>query len=184
MLTRNEALELVRGHSRKKNMEYHMIEVESIMRALAEFLGEDREMWGLTGLLHDIDFEETEKIPSEHGLKAEGILKGLVQQDVIEAIKAHNFDYTGIFPESKMAKGLIASDAVAGLLVACALVMPSKRMADVRVETVVKKFREADFARRVDRTRILYCEQLGLDKETFINIALEGLMTISSVVGM
>ena len=184
MLNRNEALNLVRTRVRKKNMEYHMVEVESIMRALAEFLGEEKERWGLTGLLHDIDFEETEKIPSEHGVRAEGILKGFVQQDVIEAIKAHNFDYTGVSPESKMAKGLIASDAVAGLLVACALVMPSKRIAEVRVETVVKKFRETDFAKRVDRNRILHCEQLGLDKEVFIRIALEGLMAISSEVGI
>jgi putative nucleotidyltransferase with HDIG domain len=184
MLTRIEALELVRSHSRKKYMEYHMVEVEAIMRALARSLGEDVETWGLTGLLHDIDFEETEKIPSAHGMRAEGILKGLVKADEIEAIKAHNFDHTKVFPESKMAKGLIASDAVAGLLVACALVMPSKRIADVKVETVVKKFKETDFARRIDRNRILYCEQLGLDREVFIRLALEGLTAISSEVGI
>jgi len=99
MLSRNEALDLVRTHTRKKNMKYHMVEVESIMRRLAEFLGEDKEELGLTGLLHDVDFEETEKMPSEHGLRAEGILKGLVHQEVIDAIKAHNFDYAGVFPQ-------------------------------------------------------------------------------------
>ena len=102
----------------------------------------------------------------------------------MDAVKAHNFDYTMVLPESKLAKSLIASDAIAGLLVACALVMPLKKLFEIKIETVAKKFKDKDFARGVDRNRILYCEKIGLDKNEFITIALEGLKKIDSEIGL
>jgi putative nucleotidyltransferase with HDIG domain len=181
MLSREEALDLVKKLVSRRNVIYHMLAVEVIMRSVAKHLQEDEELWGLVGLLHDIDYEKTEAMPEKHGLLAEEILKGLIPDDLIKSIKTHNSHYTGIIPETTMEKALIACDAISGLLVACALVMPSKRAVDVKVETVVKKFKDKDFARGADRERILVCEEIGIPKEEFFAIALDGLKTLQMI---
>jgi len=183
-LTRDEAYNLVESKIKRKNIVKHMLAVEAIMKSLAEYFGEDKEIWGLTGLLHDVDFEEVGENFSMHGLKAEEILKGLVPDEVIQAIKAHNYEYTGVQPKTRMEKALIAADAVSGLLVACALVMPSKKLEEVKINTLNKKFKQKDFARNVDRNRINFCEEIGLSKEKFFEIALNGLKKISQTLGI
>jgi putative nucleotidyltransferase with HDIG domain len=184
MLTRPEALGLIERNISKRNVIYHMIAVEAIMRSIAKNLGEDDERWGLVGLLHDIDYEKTETAPERHALLAEDSLNGLVDSEVIRAIKSHNFEHTGCKPETRMEKALIAADAVSGLLIACALVMPSKKLMDVKVESVVRKFKDKDFARGAHRERMLYCEQIGLSKEKFFEIALTGLKEHAEEIGL
>lgn len=161
-----------------------MLAVEAIMRSVAEHLGEDQEKWGLVGLLHDIDYEKTESTPEKHSLVAEEILKGTLPEELVKAIKSHNFKYTGVKPENCMEKALIACDAISGLLVACALVMPSKKLEDVKVETVTKKFKDKDFARGADRERILFCEEIGIPRDRFFEIALNGLKKIAVEIGL
>ena len=184
MLTREEAFNLVKKNVTKRNIVYHILAVEAIMKSLAKHFGNNEYLWGLTGLLHDIDYEKTEGTPEKHTFLAEDILKGLVPKEVIRTIKAHNYQYTQIKPETKMEKALIACDAVSGLLVACALVMPSKKLADVKVKTVMKKFKAKDFARGVDRNKLLFCEEIGIPREKFFEIALNGLKNISSEIGL
>jgi putative nucleotidyltransferase with HDIG domain len=184
MMTHAQALELVKKNVAKNNVVYHMIAVEAIMNASAKQLGEDKDRWGLIGLLHDIDYEKTETTPEQHSLLAENMLKDVVDADMIRAIKSHNFEYTGTKPETKMEKALIAADAVSGLLIACALVMPSKKLADVKVESVGKKFKDKDFARGADRERMLFCEQIGIPREKFFEVALNGLKESASQIGL
>ena len=184
MLKREEALNLVKQHVSKRNIVYHMLAVEAIMRSLARHFGEDEEKWGLVGLIHDIDYEKTEATPEKHSLVAEQILKEELPEELLRAIKAHNFRHTGVKPESRMEKALIASDAISGLLVACALVMPSKKLSDVKVETVAKKFKDKDFARGAERDRILLCEEIGVSREQFFELALNGLKEISQEIGL
>jgi len=184
MLTREEALNLVKKNVTKRNIVYHMLAVEAIMRSLAKHFGEDEYLWGLTGLLHDIDYGKTEGTPEKHGILAEEILRELVSKELIRAIKAHNFQHTHIKPETRMEKALIACDAVSGLLVACALVMPSKKLADVKIKTVMKKFKDKDFARGANRERILFCEEIGVPIEKFFENALTGLKNISTEIGL
>ena len=105
-LTRDEAYNLVESKIKRKNIVKHMLAVEAIMRSLAEYFGEDKEIWGLTGLLHDVDFEEVGENFSMHGLKAEEILKGLVPDEVIQAIKAHNYMHTDQIPTTALDKAL------------------------------------------------------------------------------
>lgn len=184
-LTREEALKLVKENVPKRNFVYHMLAVEAIMKELAKHFGEDEQVWGLVGLLHDIDYAKTEGTPEKHAVLAEEILKEIdLPEKLIRAIKAHNFDYTHIKPETKMEKALIASDAISGLLIACALVMPSKKLTDVKVKTVIKKFKAKDFAKGVDRDRILFCEEIGISREKFFEIALNGLRNISAEIGL
>lgn len=184
LLTRTEALDLVKKNVSKRNIVYHVIAVEAIMRAIAKHLGEKEDEWGSVGLLHDIDYERTETTPKQHSLLAERMLEDFVTRDVIKAIKTHNFEHTGVKPETKMEKALIAADAASGLLVACALVMPSKKLADVKVESVARKFKDKDFARGADRERILFCEQIGVPKEKFLEIALNGLKETAAQIGL
>lgn len=184
MLTREEALDLIKRNVSRRNVVYHMLAVEAIMRSLASYLGENEDLWGLTGLLHDIDYEKTERTPERHATLAKSILKNAVPREVHRAIKSHNFQYTHITPETKMEKALIACDAISGLLVACALVMPSKKLRDVKVKTVTKKFKAKDFARGADRKRILFCEEIGVPKEEFFEIALNGLKNVAAELGL
>jgi putative nucleotidyltransferase with HDIG domain len=183
-LNREEALELVKTNVRNQNIVRHMIAVEGIMKTLAEYFGEDECLWGVTGLVHDIDYEKTAENFEKHGILAEEMLKGKVPKETLRAIKAHNHEYSGVLPESRLEKGLIASDAVSGLIVACALVMPSKKVKDVDVKTVIKKFKDKDFARGADRQRIIVCEELGISKEEFFGIALKGIQNVSQDLGI
>ena len=183
-LSRDEALKLVRENVSNEKIVLHMIAVSAIMKALARYFGEDESKWELVGLLHDIDYEKTKNDPARHGLEAEEILKGKVSEDILHAIKAHNFENTGVNPDSKMEKALIAADAISGLIIASALVMPHKKLEEVRVETLEKKFKQKDFARSVSRERILFCEQIGLSKEKFFEIALNALKEISGELGL
>lgn len=183
-LTREEALFLLKTHVKNEKFVKHCIAVEAIMRRLARIMDEAEELWGLTGLLHDIDYELTKGRPEVHGLLAEQILKDSVPEPVLKAIKSHNYERNGFNPVSKLDKALIAADAVSGLLVACALVMPSKKMSEVKLRTVLRKFKSKDFARGVDRRRIMFCEQVGLGLEMFLKEALNSLKEAASELGL
>lgn len=175
---------LLRMNLKKESMLKHVIATEAIMKGVAKFLGENEEIWGLVGLLHDIDFDETETNPAMHGILASEILKDKVGTDIIRAIRAHNFQYTHIEPVTRMEKALIASDSISGLLVACALVMPSKKLREVSTKTVAEKFKDKSFARGCDRNRLLFCEDIGIPKEKFFEIALVALQGISDQIGL
>ena len=177
-------MSLVRKNVSKRNVVYHMLAVEAIMRGTAKHFGENEELWGMVGLLHDIDYEKTETTPEKHSLLAESMLKGLVSDEMVRAIMTHNHLHTHVMPESRMEKTLIACDAISGLLIACALVMPSKKLADVKVESVAKKFKDKDFARGADRERIMVCEEIGISKEKFFEITLDALKQTAEQIGL
>ena len=182
-MKREEALNLVKEHVKQENLLKHMYAVEAIMVETAKYLNEDKEKWRLLGLLHDIDFEKAPE-PEKHCTLAPEILKEEFEEDFIRAVKSHNFENLNIQPETKMELALIAADSVSGLVIACALVMPSKKLADVKVESISKKFKQKDFARNCSRERILYCEQIGIPKEKFFEISLKALQNISNELGL
>ncbi len=184
-MDRDEAFKLVKEKVRTENLVKHMIAVEAIMRRLAKELGEDEELWGLTGLLHDIDFEETKRDPKKHGILGADFLEGKVPPEVVRAIRRHNFENNGEKPpETKMEIGLIAADALSGLIVAAALVMPHKKVEEVKVSTLINKFKDKSFARRVSREKIKYCEKLGVPLERFLELGLEAVRSVASELGL
>lgn len=184
MISREEALTILRNYIKNENFIKHCLAVEAILRRIARLLGEDEELWGLTGILHDVDYELTQKEPSKHGLIAETLIGGIVPPEVLKAIKSHNYENTGFKPESKLDKALIASDAASGLIVACALVMPSKKLWEVQIQTLLRKFKSKDFARGVNRSRIMFCEEIGLSLENFLQEALNALKEIAPQLGL
>jgi len=178
-MEREEALSLVKENVSNKNLIKHMLAVEAIMKGLAERLNEDSDKWGLIGLLHDVDFDRTKDNPEKHALIAEDILKGKVDDEIIKIIKTHNFEKTGFMPEKNVEYALIAADAVSGLIIAAALIIPSKKLADVQVDSLSKKYKQKDFARNCNRENMLFCEKIGINKEEFFEIALKALQSIS-----
>jgi putative nucleotidyltransferase with HDIG domain len=183
-MNREEALKIVKENVANDKIILHMVAVSAIMRALARRLGQDEKLWELTGLLHDIDYELTKDEPSKHGLEAEKILGSSTPPEIIRAIKSHNFENTGVRPESDLEKALIAADAVSGLIIAVALVMPNKKLAEVSIETLKRKLKQKDFARNVSRERIMFCEQISLTLDDFLKISLKALNEISKELGL
>jgi len=183
MLSKESALAIAREHIRKESNIKHMIAVGAIMGELAARFGEDAVRWELAGLLHDIDLEECSSM-EDHGVIAKGILSGKVDDEIIDVIMAHNHEATGVPVDSRAKTALIASDAASGLIMACALVMPSKKLADVRASSLRKRFGSKDFARNVSRERIMRCEELGLSRDDFLEISLEGLRKVSDELGL
>jgi putative nucleotidyltransferase with HDIG domain len=183
-MNREEALSLLKENVKTENLVKHCLAVEAIMKKTAEYLQEDSEKWSLVGLLHDIDFEKTKDNPKEHAVIGADMLSGKIDEELVKAIKSHNFEHTGAMPEEKIDYALIASDAVSGLVIACALVMPSKKLNDVKIDTIQEKFKSKDFARNCNREKILYCEKIGLEKDKFFEIALDALQAIADDLGL
>ena len=182
-MDREEALGLVRQHVKKENNVKHMIAVGAVMRQTAIRLGQDQARWELIGILHDIDFEVCNGA-EDHCLKAQDILRGRIDEEAIDCILAHNSEYTKVPVDTPMKRALIAADASSGLVIACALVMPSKRLADVKPESLVKKFGSKDFAKGVSRERIMRCEEVGIPRDEFLAISLEGMRKVASELGL
>jgi len=184
-LNREEAIELVKRHVSTKNLVKHMIAVGAIMRGFAERLREDPNTWEIVGILHDIDYDITKDNPKIHALEAEKILKGVLDDDLIEAIKKHNFENNGSGEPTKPIEiALISADALSGLIVATALVMPNKKLEEVKVSSVLNKFKDKSFARRISRERIKYCEKLGLTLEEAIEVALNAMKAVAKELGL
>lgn len=186
MISIEEARDLMEREVETDNLRMHMLAVSAIMGALAakqEIEREDKEKWALVGLLHDLDYERTKDNFEQHGLITVEMLNEELPEECLYAIKAHN-SRTGFEPNSVMAKALIAADAVSGLIVPTALMMPTHKLADVSVKSLKKKYKDKSFARTVSRENIMICEDLGLERSEFFKLALEALQKISDDLGV
>jgi putative nucleotidyltransferase with HDIG domain len=183
-MTRDEALALVKKMIKNKNLVKHHLAVEAAMRALARYFGEDEETWGLAGLLHDADYEITQKDPQRHGLVMAERLEELgVDPAVVRAVKAHN-DALGVPLETRMEKALYACDDLTGLIVAAALVHPQRKLAALDTQFVMNRFKEKSFARGARREQILTCSDLGFELEAFIGLNLVAMQGIAGELGL
>ncbi len=176
-----EKIEEFFAEIKNDNLKKHMKAVAVIMEKLAEKLGKDKEIWKLVGLLHDIDYEKVDM--NEHGLLSAKLLENYLPEEAINAIRAHN-ELTGYKAKNDIDFALRASDAISGLIVASALVMPNKKLKEVRVETLKNKFKDKSFARRVDRNRIKECEKIGLSLEEFFELSLKAMKEIDEELGL
>ena len=183
-MNRAEALDLLKQHITTNNLLKHTFAVEAVMKGLARRFQQDEELWGLAGLLHDIDYEETKDDAARHSLVGGEILEreGLPPA-VVYAVKSHNH-YHGLERISLMDKALYASDPLTGLIVAGALIRPEKKLAPVDVTFLVNRFHEKSFARGANREQIATCSELGLSLEEFIGIGLEAMKGIHKELGL
>ena len=181
-MNRNEAWSLVQSQVGNRNLQKHMLATEACLRGLARRLQEDEEKWGLAGLVHDVDYEQTKDDTEKHGVVGAEMLteKGL-EQDVIHAVLAH----VGRVPaESKLDKALYAADPITGLIVAAALMHPTKKLADVDVEFVMRRYGERRFAAGANREQIATCSGIGLTLEEFTGICLDAMKNIAPDLGL
>ncbi len=183
-MDRDKAFVELTARVRNPNLIKHSLAVEAIMRGLAALLRDNVEIWGVTGLLHDIDYEKTASNPERHSIIGAEILENLgFDSEIVYAVKAHN-SYHGIERKRKIDKALYCADPVSGIITAAALILPSKRLKDVTPDFVIGKMSEASFAQGVDRDQINSCGEIGLSLEEFITVSIEAMKMISGQLGL
>ena len=164
------------------NLQKHMIAAAEVLRALASRLGQDEELFYLTGLLHDLDYETTKENPERHGLETEEMLSGQdVPGEMIHAIKAHAEKAP---LESTLDICLYAADPVTGFIVACALIRPEKKLAPVDLEFMLKRWKEKRFAAGADRDIMDTITRTGLTREEFLQTSLDAMKESAGELGL
>lgn len=184
MITRESALAIVHEHVKNVNLRRHMLAVEAAMAAYAKKFGEDEERYRVAGLLHDFDWEihpTLEKHPQEGAkiLREKG-----VDEEMIQTILSHA-DHTGVPRIKRIDKALAACDEISGLIVAVALVRPSKKLSDVTLESVQKKWKSKEFARGVNREEISKsAADLGVELWDHVQRVLDAMKGIAADLGL
>ena len=184
-ITRDEALECLQAHLKNEKLISHCLATEAIMRALAQKFEEDQEIWGLAGLLHDLDYEITAEDPSRHGeetarlLEAQGVLPAITN-----VIKKHNAEGLGLERSTVFEHALTCAETITGMIVATALVYPDKKISSVKTKSVTKRMKTTHFARAVSRERILECEKIGIPLNDFVVLSLGAMSEIAEEIGL
>lgn len=184
MISREEALALVRDRIPQPNLVNHCVATEIIMRALAEHLelsAEDVDRWGLAGLLHDLDYAETAEDFERHGIVSAAELAGLIDDEMIHAVMAHADKAPR---ETPMDHALWCADPTTGFIVAAALVRPEKDLAGVEVRSLKKRWKEKAFARGANRDQMAGHEALGLERDEFLSLSLLAMQERAAEVGL
>jgi putative nucleotidyltransferase with HDIG domain len=183
-ITRTDALALVKEKISNENLVKHSLASEAVMRALAAHLGEDVELWGLTGLLHDLDVETQPDLKTHTHETAEILAARGVSPVIIEAIKMHNEQAYDKKRSETFHHALAAGETITGLITATALVYPDKKLASVKPKSVRKRIKEKQFAAGADRDIIRECEQIGIPLADFCDLCLAAMCEISADLGL
>ncbi|MCX7773326.1 MAG: HDIG domain-containing protein [Clostridia bacterium] len=183
-MDRSRAFEELKLRIENPNLIKHSLSVEAIMRKLADYFHDDVDLWGITGLVHDIDLERVQNDMDQHGMMGGDILEALdFDETIVYAVRAHN-PGNNYSRRRKIDKALFCADPMSGLITACALILQEKKLEKVDQAFVLKRFYEKGFARGANREQIATCEELGLTLEQFIQFSLEAMKEISSDLGL
>jgi putative nucleotidyltransferase with HDIG domain len=186
---REDALALMHEYTASDSLRKHMLSVEAAMRAYAKKFGEDEELWGLAGLLHDFDYEKypnaAHSPTDEHPAEGVRVLRSKgYPEDILQAILGHA-QYSGVPRETRMAKTLFAVDELTGLITATALVRPTKNIHEVEVRSVRKKMKDKAFARGVSREDVVNgASELGVDLDEHIAFVIGAMQARSADLGL
>ena len=183
-LNRDDAMALLKAHTKSGNLIKHMLAVEAAMRAYARKFGEEEDLWGITGLLHDFDYEK-HPTPEEHPMFGVRILKEKgYPEEMIHAVKAHA-TYLGVLRDSLLDKALFAVDELTGFIVAVVLMQPTRKLTDLKISSVLKKMKQKGFARNVSRGDIRTgAGELGIPLEEHVAFVTEAMADISDDLGL
>jgi len=181
-MDRETAYNLVCEKVKQGNLVKHILAVEAVMCCLAEHFSEDVDRWGMVGLLHDLDYSETLNDPDKHTYLTVDWLSKYpeIDQEMIYAIHCHAGHQEC---KSKMDWALYATDPTTGLITAAVLMHPSKQLAQLQVKSIKKRYKDKRFAVGARREDIAKCEELGLELPDFLELALDGMRTISDQLG-
>lgn len=184
MNSREYYINLLNKHIKNPKMIAHCLASEAVMRALARRFGEDEDVWGIAGLLHDIDVEWTEGDSKRHALEGAELLKNEgLPDDAVDAIMMHNEMATGKDRTTLFQHALAAGETITGLVFATALVYPDKKIGSVKPKSIVKRMKEKAFAASVNRDTILECEKIGIPINEFAVLSLDALKPIAEELG-
>ena len=191
-LTRQEAYEELNKLIKSPNLIKHHLACEICMKALYRKLMPtssqnewDEEKWGIVGLLHDADYELSKNRPEKHTLILEQKIGTRLQPEVMYAIKSHNWQNTGIQPQSAMDWSIYSCDELTGLIIAAALIHPDKKLSSITPDFVLNRFNESSFAKGASRAQIRTCEEkLNIPLNDFIAICLSSMQAISQELGL
>jgi hypothetical protein len=184
MITRDEAFALLRKHNSETNLIHHALESEAVMRGLARKLGKDEELWGLTGLLHDLDYAVTKEDEARHGLNTAELLEGQLPVEALDAIRRHASEMNGAeAPQTDFDFALRCGETVTGMVHAGALVRPTK-IEGMQPKSLKKKMKDKAFAASVNRDCIRECDRIGLELGEFLQIAIDSVSGIAAEVGL
>ena len=187
--SRADALAIVHEYTASDSLRKHMLAVEAAMRAYAAKFGEDPDRWGLTGLIHDYDYERwpNEAHSATEGHPAEGVRRLRDRgwpEDILQAILGHA-TYSGVTRDTPMAKALFAVDELTGLITATALVRPSKSVHEVDARSVRKKMKDKGFARGVNRDDVVAgAQELGVDLDEHVQFVIEAMKGVARDIGL
>lgn len=187
MITRQQALDLLHSKMQSQNLRRHCYCVEAVMKALAKRFGGDENVWGIVGLLHDGDYEQTKEDMPNHSILMAQWVKDLGETDgvLLNGIKSHGASHLGQEPKSDLEWSLFCCDELTGLIVATTLVQPSKKLSDVTTEKILSKFKAKAFAAGAKREDIQKCgEKLGIPLPEFVDIALKAMQGIAPELGL
>jgi putative nucleotidyltransferase with HDIG domain len=187
-----QARELFEERTKDEQIRMHCRESEVIMRGLARHFGQDEEQWGILGLLHDIDFEETKDDPKNHCVLSRSILKDAgMSEEAIEIICSHAWgticgggNVQGKRRVRNIEHVLVAAETVTGLIHATALMMPDKKLSSIKLKSLKKKYKSKAFARNCNREFIAEIENTGLALGEFLDVALKSMQEISDELGL
>lgn len=181
-MTRSQADILMRTYLTDKRLISHSLAAEACMRMIAKYFGEDEEIWGLVGLLHDADYQLSRGNPSRHGtLLFDKKEAEEIPTEIAYAIKAHNYEWTGVIPKSRMDWAITCCDQLTGIIMAVAQSVPSKQLSDVSLEYCMQKLRQRTFLPDCPRTQIYQCEEtLGIPLIQFVTMCLEAMQSINT----
>ncbi len=183
-LDRESTWALLTEWTEKEHLLKHALAVEAAMRAYARRFGEDEELWGITGLIHDMDYERHPTMEEHPFVGVRALEEAGYPEEVRQAVLGHA-PYTGVPRESRMAQALFAVDELTGFIVAVALVRPSKSILDVKVSSVTKKFKDRSFAAPVSREDIQQgAADLGLEVAEHVGVVLEAMKGIAAELGL
>lgn len=183
-MRREEAWRLLCEYTQSENLRRHALAVEACMRYYARLWGEDEEWWGITGLLHDLDYEQHPSMEEHPFVGMEILRQKGYPEEVVRAVGAHA-DHTGIPRQTRMEHTLFACDELTGFVTAVALVRPSKKLAEVDVSAVRKKMKDKAFARAVSREELLKgAEEIGVPFEEHVQNVINAMSTIADELGL
>ena len=187
--SRDDTLAIMHEYTASDSLRKHMLSVEAAMRAYAEKFGEDVDHWGITGLIHDFDYErypnDAHSPTEEHPAEGVRILRSRgFPEDILTAILGHA-QYSGVPRESRMAKTLFAVDELTGLITATALVKPSRSLMEVEAKSVRKKMKDKAFARGVNRDDVVNgAADLGVDLDEHIAFVISAMQKVAAEIGL
>ena len=180
MINRKEALILIKKYLRGNDNIIHSFATEAVLKEIAKLLNKDENLWGLSGLLHNLDYEFTDNNPEQRGTLSAQLLEDLLPNNAINAIKANNYLHTDYMPVSSLDKSLIAGVAVTDFIFDTSKSLTKKKISELNFEILMDKFLDESFSSYNIRSKIKLCKDIGIEIPEFLKLSLNALKSISN----